>query len=171
VFADEGAALKYSDCPEVQLDVRIAAPPESIWPLVADIALPSRFSTELQDTRWCEGFSEPAEGARFFGRNEHPIAGKWQTTCTLISYDPPREFSWAVEDVDNPAATWRFELEPDGDGTRLRQWVRMGPGPSLLNGIIDSMPDREEEIVAFRLGEFRTGMLANLEGIKALAER
>jgi hypothetical protein len=163
--------MKYADCPTVHLDVHIAASPESVWPLVADIALPSRFSTELQDTWWCEGFSEPAEGARFFGRNEHPIAGKWQTTSTLVSYDPPRVFSWVVEDVDNPTAIWRFELEPVDGGTRLSQWVQMGPGPSLLNGIIDSMPDREEEIVAFRLGEFRKGILANLEGIKAMAER
>jgi hypothetical protein len=46
----------------------------------------------------------------------------------------------------------------------------MGPGPSLLNRVIDSMPEREEQIVQRRLEAFRTGVVATVEGIKALAE-
>ena len=69
-----------------------------------------------------------------------------------------------------PAALWRFELSPRGDGTELRQWVRLGPGPSHLTEVIESLPDKEERIVAGRLREFRAGIEANLDAIKERAE-
>lgn len=55
-------------------------------------------------------------------------------------------------------------------GTRLRQWVQMGPGRSGLSLAIDRMPDKEQKIVFVRLREFETNMTAALEGIKELAE-
>lgn len=78
---------------------------------------------------------------------------------------------WAVADVAKPAATWRFELEPDGDGTLLRQWVRLGPGWSGLTIAIERMPDKEDRIIQRRLDEHRENMLATVTGIKELAER
>jgi hypothetical protein len=59
---------------------------------------------------------------------------------------------------------------PEGGGTRLRQWMRMGPAPSGLTPAIEAMPDKEERIVARRLDEHRFNMLATLAGIKDLAE-
>ena len=55
--------------------------------------------------------------------------------------------------------------------TRLRQWARLGPGPSGLSMAIESMPDKEQRIIARRLEEHRTNMTATLAGIKDLAER
>ncbi|MER6123222.1 hypothetical protein ABT173_11185 [Streptomyces sp. NPDC001795] len=68
-------------------------------------------------------------------------------------------------------ATWRFELEPERTGTRLRQVAQIGPGRSGLSLVIERMPEREEKIVANRLAELRTNMEATLHGIKALAEQ
>jgi len=65
---------------------------------------------------------------------------------------------------------WRFELEPEGTGTRLREFARIGPGRSGINLAIDRTPEREEQIVGFRLAELRSNMEATLYGIKALAE-
>jgi hypothetical protein len=76
-----------------------------------------------------------------------------------------------VSDPSEPSASWRFELSPDGDGTLLRQSMRMGPGPSGLNVAIDAMPDKEELIIERRQQEHRANMTATLEGIKALAEK
>jgi len=88
----------------------------------------------------------------------------------VIACQAPREFAWIVEDPDNPTATWRFELTPDGDGTVLRQWARMGPGPSNLTAVIAAMPDKEERIVAGRLREWQAGIDANLAALKDRAE-
>jgi hypothetical protein len=69
-----------------------------------------------------------------------------------------------------PSAHWRFTLEPDGVGTRLVQWMRMGPGRRGINPAIDAAPDKESRILR-RLHEHRANMDRTLQGIKALAER
>ena len=149
--------MRYSDSPSVEVDIHIEAGPDRVWPLITDINLPARFSTEFQ-------------GARFAGRNRHQATGEWETTCTVTACEAGRVFAWAVGDPAFPSASWSFELEPDGRGSRLRQRAQMGPAPSGLTPAIEAMPDKEERIVARRMGEFEANMLATLEGIKALAE-
>lgn len=161
--------MRYADGPTVEVDVFVDAPAAKLWELVTDIDLPSRFSTEFQGAEWLEG-SGPALGARFRGSNRHQAIGDWQTTCVVTSYEAERVFAWAVGDPERPSASWRFELEPEGDGTRLKQWMRMGPGPSGLSVAIERMPDREERIIARRQQEHRENMTLTVEGIKALAE-
>ena len=147
----------------------IAAPPDRVWDLVTDINVPARFSTEFQGADWLDG-GGPSLGARFVGRNGHAATGTWETTCTVIWFESQRSFGYAVNDIDDPAARWRFDLEPTGRGTRLTMWAQMGPGRSGVTYFIHKYPDREEEIVANRLEEWRTNMAATLAGIKGLAE-
>ncbi|ALG09224.1 SRPBCC family protein [Kibdelosporangium phytohabitans] len=162
---------RYADGPSVAAEVVVDAAVADVWPLVCDIALPARFSTELRAVRWLDDDTAPRVGARFQGTNEHPEVGTWQTVCTITEYVPHERITFVVEDVDNPTATWRFELSPAGGGTQLRQWVRMGPGPSLLNYIIDENPDDERQIVADRLADLRANMVRTVRGIKDLAEQ
>jgi uncharacterized protein YndB with AHSA1/START domain len=162
--------VKYSDGPAVQVEVLIDAPVARVWALVTDIGVPARFSTELQETRWLDPTKGATPGARFVGRNRHRAAGEWETTCTVTAAEPDRRFSWAVEGPPEPAATWGFDLEPEGSGVRLRQWAHLGPGPSGLTSAIAAMPDKEERIIERRLEEHRANMQATVDGIKALAE-
>jgi uncharacterized membrane protein len=155
--------MKYADGPTVTVDLVVDAPPARVWELVRDITVPARFSTELQSAEWIDD-------TRFRGTNRHEAAGEWQTECTVVEREEGRVFAWAVGDPANPSATWRFSLAPEGDGTRLSQWMRMGPAPSGLTPAIEAMPDKEERIVARRLDEHRFNMLATLQGIKDLAE-
>jgi uncharacterized protein YndB with AHSA1/START domain len=157
-------AVRYADGPTVTVDVLIDAPPERVWDLVSDITLPARFSSELQAAEWIDD-------THFRGRNRHEAAGEWETTCTVTERDAPRVFEYAVGDPTNPSASWRFSLAPEGGGTRLTQWMRMGPAPSGLTPAIEAMPDKEERIVARRLDEHRFNMVATLQGIKDLAEK
>ena len=71
---------------------------------------------------------------------------------------------------DGASATWAFEVEPTSDGVLIRQWARMGPGPSGLTPAIASMPDKEARIVANRLAEWQQNMRANLDWIRSQAE-
>ncbi len=160
--------MRYSDGPTVEVEVHVDASPSVVWDLVSDIELPARFSEEFQGATWLD--DGPSTGARFLGRNHHPAVGDWEVTCFLVGYEPERLFEWAVTDPDQPSASWRFELAPEGAGTSLKQWMRMGPARSGLNAAIDAMPDKEERIVARRQDEHRKNMTATIEGIKALAE-
>jgi uncharacterized protein YndB with AHSA1/START domain len=162
--------VRYADGPTTEADVLIDAPVERVWSLISDINVPARFSSELIEAQWLDEAAEPAVGARFAGRSFHPAAGEWETTCSVIDYEPLRSFAWAVGDPDYPSATWRFDLETDGARVRLRQSARLGPGPSGLTPAIVAMPDKEERIVARRLEEHRANMQSTIEGIKVLAE-
>ncbi|MGW2184005.1 SRPBCC family protein [Streptomyces sp. NPDC001732] len=173
--------MKYSDGPTVDVTVRIGATAARVWELVSDIGLPARLSPELQSVAWLDGADRPVVGARFEGFNRHPMVGEWRTVSHVIEVDEPRVFAWAVTDPDgrygeatlDPArrmASWCYELEAEGTGTLLRQTVRIGPGRSGLTAAVESHPDREEEIVEFRVKELRAGMGATLRGIKELAE-
>jgi len=161
--------VRYADGPSTQVEVVVDAPPEAVWALITDIELPGRFSSEFVRGEWLDG-GGPALGARFVGHNRHPAAGEWQTTSTIVDFEAGRRFGWAVGDPEHPSATWRFELEPAGAGSRLRQWMRLGPGPSGLSVVIEQMPDKEERIVERRVAEHRRNMEATVKGIKALAE-
>ena len=161
--------VRYADKPTVELSVEIAAPGAAVWELVTDINLPARFSTEFRGAEWIDA-DGPRLGARFVGRNGHRATGEWQTTCTITWFEPERSFGYTVNDIDDPVARWRFDLYPSALGTRLTMWAQMGPGPSGVTHFIDKYPDREQEIVANRLTEWRANMRSTLEGIKALAE-
>ncbi len=162
--------MRYADGPSVEVEAHIDAPPARVWELVTDIALPARFSEEFQGAEWLDEAAEPAIGARFRGTNRHPAIGEWQTTSVLVAVEPERVFAWAVQDPDNPSASWRFELTADGDGTRLRQVCVLGPGPSGLSSAIERRPDKEERIIERRQEEHRANMQRVVDGIKALAE-
>lgn len=173
----DGAGPTYADCPAVEVETVVDAPVPVVWSLVEDIGLPARFSAEFQGAEWLDGATGPAVGARFLGRNAHPVAGSWQTVCTIEDYEPRRRFGYAVgglseREHESPAATWRFELEPvSPDRVRVRYRARIGPGPSLLNRVIAADPAGERRIVAGRLAELRHNMTATVLGIKDMAER
>jgi uncharacterized protein YndB with AHSA1/START domain len=161
----------YADCPAVTAEVYIEAPPERVWDMVSDIFVMPGLSSELQEVAWLDGATGPAVGHRFTGRNAHPEVGEWETVSTVTECDQPHRFAWAVGDPGHPSATWRFTLRPDGAGTRLEQWMQMGPGRSFLNVAIDAMPDREAKIIFVRLREHEAGIKHNLAEIKQRAER
>jgi hypothetical protein len=162
--------MRFAEGPTVEVAIDIDAPIERVWPLVTDVSVPARFSSEFQGAEWIERSDEATLGAKFLGSNAHEAIGEWQTTSTIVECDECRSFAWAVSDPDEPAATWRFSLAPNGDGTRLAYSVRLGPGPSGLTNAIDQRPDKEERIIAHRLEEHRRNMAATIEGIKRLAE-
>ncbi|AHH95011.1 SRPBCC family protein [Kutzneria albida] len=162
--------LKYEQGPSTEAEILVAAEPAAVWPLVCDINLPARFSTEFQGGDWLDGAAEPAAGCRFTGRNEHEAIGRWETVSTIVDFQRERLFAWVVGDPANPSAQWRFELSAGEGGTVLRQSVRLGPGPSGLTPAIRSMPEKEDRIIRRRLAELNRNMASTIEGIKALAE-
>ncbi|MFF4096841.1 SRPBCC family protein [Streptomyces sp. NPDC001834] len=173
--------MKYADGPSTHSVVHIEATVPQVWALVTDIHLPARFSPELQRVAWLDGATGPVVGARFEGINHHRMLGEWRTVSQVIEADEHRAFAWAVLDPEGRygeatldpercMSSWHYEIEAEGTGTRLRQTLRIGPGRSGLTAAIESRPDQEEQIIAFRLKEVRVGMETTLDGIKTLAE-
>ena len=164
----DGRSPVFADGAGVTVEVDIDAKAADIWPLVSDINLPARFSDEFQGADWID--DEPAIGARFSGRNKRDDLGEYEVICTLVDYEPERVFAWHTRDPDNPAAQWRFEIEPLLGGTRLRFSMVLGPGPSGLTVVIEAMPDKESAIIANRQKGQAANMRRTIEGIRDLAE-
>ncbi len=162
--------MRMQDGPTVEVEISVEATPARVWELVGDLALMGEWSPEYQGGDWLDGATGPAVGMRFKGRNRRGER-EWVSESTVIESVPGQALAWAVSDPDNAAATWRFDLQPEGGGTRVRQHVRLGPGPSGLTARIAEQPDREEDIVAARCAEIRRNMQATLEGLKAAAEQ
>lgn len=160
--------MRYVDGPTTEAHTIVRAPIEIIWALITDINLPARFSTEFQGAQWIE--EGPAVGATFAGRNHHAAIGGWQTTCTVTRYVVHEVFEWCVGEPENPSSKWRFTMVPTAEGVTLTQWMQVGPAPSGLTPAIEAMPDKEEKIIARRLGEHQVNMQANVDGVKLLAE-
>lgn len=162
--------MRMSDAPSTEASIDIDAPADVVWGIVTDLNTPALTSTEFRGAEWSEGYDGPVVGASFVGRNGHPAIGDWETTSHVTVADPGREFSYAVESTENPAAVWTYRIESRDGGVRLTQRAQIGPGRNGLTPAIERMPEKEEKILTRRLGEHDANIRANLERIKEIAE-
>ena len=113
--------------------VRMAAPAEKIWDLIADVRNTGRFSPEVFESEWLDGATGPALGAKFRGhvrRNE--IGPVYWTTCRVTACEPGREFGFAVLGPGDTAVnTWHYRLTPRDDGTDVTESFRMISSPLI----------------------------------------
>ena len=151
-----------------RVSVTIAASPEAVWDMVADVTRMGEWSPECYSCRWVGKRREPVAGARFIGFNRRGWA-RWLTTNQVEEADRGRAFVFRVRET---GVRWGYELEPiaaDGDrpaATRLtetrdlsraRTWLIRLTGP-----FVGGVDDHAEEM--------RAGMRQTLTSIKAAAE-
>ena len=162
--------MRYRDQPTVEVTQRVRCDVRTAWDLVTDIGLPARCSSELQAVEWVDDAKAVEVGARFRGRNKHEAFGDWATVCEVVEVEDERRWVYNVTGPEGVSATWAFEVEPASDGVLIRQWARMGPGPSGLTPAIVAQPEKEARIVSRRLAEWQQNMQANLEWVRSQAE-
>ena len=110
--------------------VRIAAPADKIWELIADVRNTGRFSPETFEAEWLDGATGPALGARFRGHvRRNQIGPVYWTTCRVTACEPGREFGFAVLAGDRALNKWHYQLAPSGDGTEVTESFRMAGSP------------------------------------------
>jgi uncharacterized protein YndB with AHSA1/START domain len=165
----EWTGARYADGPTAEVTTWIDAPPDQVWTAAVDLPAMAESSPELQAVEWLDG-EGPTVGARFVGHNRHESFGEWSAPATVVECDRPRVFTWAVGSPEEPGALWRVTLEAAGGGTRLTEWVRVGPGRSGLSMAIERMPDKEQKIVFVRMRELERNMTGTLAAIKERVE-
>ncbi|MGH3541161.1 MAG: SRPBCC family protein [Mycobacterium sp.] len=162
--------MRYRDQPIIEVTQRVRCDTRTAWELVTDIGLPAHCSSELRAAEWLDDAKAVEVGARFRGRNAHQALGEWATVCEVVEVEDERRWVYNVLGPEGVSATWAFEVEPVSDGVLVRQWARMGPGPSGLSPAIAAQPEMEARIVARRLSEWQQNMHANLDWIRSQAE-
>ena len=143
--------------------VHMKAPPEKAWKVLSDVTQIGRFSPETFEAEWLDGATGPAVGARFRGHVKRNGRGPtYWTTCTVLASVPGREFAFGVGSSSKPLNTWRYRLEPSGEGTDVTESFQLADTPPLR---------LYWALLGWARGRTnRNGMLTTLERIKTEVE-
>ena len=104
-----------------QASISIAAAPDLVYDLIADVTRIGDRSPECYRAEWLDVVTSATVGARFRGHNRiGPI--RWATTCIVTKADRGREFAFTVVNPEDREETfWRYVLTDDGDGTTVTE--------------------------------------------------
>jgi uncharacterized protein YndB with AHSA1/START domain len=137
----------------------VAAPPEAVWEVLADVTRTGEWSHECRGAQWV-GVPGAVPGARFRGRNEAGLV-RWSRPCVIETAVPGRELSWRTQGPwpTRDSARWRITLAPRAGGTEVRQTFEVLNLPDWFARVIERMipahRDRSAALAADlrRLGE------------------
>jgi uncharacterized protein YndB with AHSA1/START domain len=145
------------------VSVEIAAPPEQVWAMVADVTRMGEWSPETERGEWIRGASGPAPGAKFKGSNRNGTKS-WDTVATVVDAEPGQRFSFRVTAAGFKVSEWAYDLEPTATGCRVTEtWTdQRGRLATMLGKPVSGVTDRAAHNEA--------GMEQTLAGLKAAAE-
>ena len=114
--------------------------------------------------RWMRPFGPLRQGTRTLNFNRRNRLF-WPTTSTVIEVIPEKKLAFRV---DANRTVWSYELEPNGEGTRVTESRHAENGVSAfsnmsVNAFLGGTTNFERELL--------DGMNASLANIKAAAER
>jgi uncharacterized protein YndB with AHSA1/START domain len=144
----------------ISASVDVDADPESVWAVVSDVTRMSEWSPECRKIVVL-GSPRSGLGTRLLGLNRRGWA-VWPTTSQVVRFDAPRAVAWKTKES---GATWTYELEATGTGTRLtgrRDLPAYTAGTKLMAPLIGGARGHDEELVA--------GITTTLERIKTAVE-
>ncbi len=120
----------------------MAASPEEVWALVADVTRMGSWSPEATGAEWVGGAAGPAIGARFKGTN-HSGSKSWKTDCVVTACEPGERFAFDVKAGPFKVARWTYEFKATADGCEVierwddhRSWLSMQMSP-FATGVKD----------------------------------
>jgi hypothetical protein len=124
------------------------------------------WSSENTGGYWRKGSDgEPGTGKigdQFVGINRRDGV-EWKAAVEIIERDEEKVYAFVTGGRDMDLALWRYELQPDGDGTLLiEQWTLRKPSFFIEQG--------GEAEVARRAANAKESIAATLQGMKATAE-
>jgi uncharacterized protein YndB with AHSA1/START domain len=138
--ADRGAGT-----PSVSVTREIAASPDQVWALVADLSRMGEWSPENTGGQWVKGATGPETGARFKGTNAN---GKrsWSTNIVVTECEQGRRFTFDVSSYGFAVATWSYAVEPSPAGCTVTEtWTdRRGRLVKSTGATISGVKDRAD---------------------------
>jgi uncharacterized protein YndB with AHSA1/START domain len=141
--------------------VEIAASPEAVYALIADVTRMGEWSPECHTCVWKDG-TPGTVGSTFKGSNKNGLL-RWSTIAKVIAADPGKEFAFATQAGDRESTVWRYRLEPTATGTMLTESYEAVYVPKYIE-------IAERFILRGRPEQLKKGMQATIERIKAVAE-
>ena len=145
----------------LQAQVDIDAPPAKVWALISDFRRMPQWSPQC---RWMRSFGPLRPGTRTLNLNRRNRL-YWTTTSTVVEVIPEKKLAFRV---NTNHTIWTYELEPQGQGTRVIESRHAENGVTAIsslsvNTLMGGTSNFERELV--------DGMNASLANIKAAAEQ
>jgi hypothetical protein len=105
-----------------QAAIDIAASPELVYDLIADVTRMGEWSPECYRCEWLDGATAAAPGARFRGYNRLGRL-KWERSAIVDTADRGREFAFTTfnDRAGRRETQWRYTLQPSASGTLLTE--------------------------------------------------
>ncbi|MGY1815605.1 SRPBCC family protein [Blastococcus sp. SYSU D00820] len=149
-----------------EVSTTVAAPPDRVYALVADVTRMPELSPDLVRCSWIGGATGPAVGARFEAVNTTPAGRRWRNRPVVTVAEPGREFAFARTEPFAGTVAWRYRLEPVEGGTRVVESYEVERPITRIGWFVIER--------VFRAGDRRTAlrssMTATLERLRAAAE-
>jgi uncharacterized protein YndB with AHSA1/START domain len=147
--------------PLLQAQVDINAPASKVWALISDLRRMPEWSPQC---RWMKPFGPLRQGTRTLNLNRRNRMF-WPTTCTVVEVIPEKKLAFRV---DANRSIWSYEVEPNGQGTRVIESRHAENGVSAfsnlsVNALFGGTTNFERELLE--------GMNTSLANIKAAAEK
>jgi uncharacterized protein YndB with AHSA1/START domain len=147
--------------PLLQAQVDINAPASKVWALISDLRRMPEWSPQC---RWMKPFGPLRRGTRTLNLNRRNRMF-WPTTCTVVEVIPEKKLAFRV---DANRSIWSYEVEPNGQGTRVIESRHAENGVSAfsnlsVNALFGGTTNFERELLE--------GMNTSLANIKAAAEK
>jgi uncharacterized protein YndB with AHSA1/START domain len=113
--------------PDPTWTVTIDAPPEKVWPWVADLAKHREWSPKPYRMEWLSG-DPNAVGSRFRSHGWLPQDKDHEMEGTITANEPRSRYELVATDA---SGDWmnRYELAPHGSGTVVTKTM-VGPSPT-----------------------------------------
>jgi hypothetical protein len=118
-----------------EVTIHIAAPPERLYDIIADVTRIPELSPEILRCEWLGGASSAAPGARFRATNKVSHRPSWKNRPVITVAERGREIAWSRTEPFGGTVMWRYRFEPEGSGARVteayevtRPLTRIGAG-------------------------------------------
>ena len=146
--------------PLLQAQVDIKAPVSTVWALVSDFRRMPQWSPQC---RLMRALGPVRPGTRTVNLNRRNLLF-WPTTATVIEVIPDQKLAFRV---NTNHTVWSYELEPNGQGTRVVESRHAENGVTAfsnlsVNALFGGTASFESELLE--------GMNTSLARIKAAAE-
>jgi hypothetical protein len=149
-----------------EVSLRIAAAPEDVYDIVADVTRTPEFSPEVLRCKWIGGAEGPAVGARFKAVNRVSRGPAWSNKPVVITAERGREFAFSRTEPFGGTMVWRYTFAPDGTGTIVTEsYDVIEPVKRPMWFLIERVCGRRD-----RRTDLRDGMTQTLDRLRAALE-
>jgi uncharacterized protein YndB with AHSA1/START domain len=154
--------------PSITRSVTIAATPETLYDMIADVPRMGEWSPACTGATWDEG-AGPTLGSWFTGHNK-AADREYDRRCQITDAQRPTTIAWMAGGQDEGFTEWRYRFEPVVGGTAVTEtWsmVRDFPQQTGDSPVAGMDP---EELQKRMLENFGTGIEQTLARLKESLE-